>query len=136
VYDAIATFILLGLIRLIAIGWKTPDSQSPKSESTVEFIHSNWRQWLERGLAYYGMAFGALAIYMLTQFDRHHAGFQFVVASKWIPEWGIGWHLGVHWQALECSDMGCSKSAMPFGKIDQDDGISHDNPGQGDEADH
>ena len=38
---------------------------------------------------------GALAIYMLTQFDRHHAGFQFVVNSKWIPEWGIGWHLGV-----------------------------------------
>ncbi|HJS17916.1 MAG TPA: hypothetical protein VJ785_04165 [Anaerolineales bacterium] len=65
VYDAIATFILLGLIRLIAIGWRTPDSLSPKSESTFEFIRSNWKQWLERGLAYYGVAFGALAIYML-----------------------------------------------------------------------
>jgi NADH-quinone oxidoreductase subunit M len=37
----------------------------------------------------------ALIVYMLTQFHRHDAGFQFVVNAKWIPSWGIGWHLGV-----------------------------------------
>jgi NADH-quinone oxidoreductase subunit M len=37
----------------------------------------------------------ALIVYMLTQFHRHEAGFQFVVNAKWIPSWGIGWHLGV-----------------------------------------
>ena len=38
---------------------------------------------------------GALSIYMLTQFKTHTPGFQFVVNAKWIPSFGIGWHLGV-----------------------------------------
>jgi NADH-quinone oxidoreductase subunit M len=38
---------------------------------------------------------GALAIYMMTQFATHHAGFQFVVDDRWIPQLGISWHLGV-----------------------------------------
>jgi NADH-quinone oxidoreductase subunit M len=45
-------------------------------------------------LAFSGLS-GVLSVYLLTQFDRHEAGFQYVVNAKWIPSWGIGWHLGV-----------------------------------------
>jgi len=45
-------------------------------------------------LLFSGMS-SALTIFLLTEFSRHDAGFQFVVNAKWIPSWGIGWHLGV-----------------------------------------
>ena len=38
---------------------------------------------------------GALGIYVLAAFDRHHAGFQFVSQHDWISELGISWSLGV-----------------------------------------
>ena len=38
---------------------------------------------------------GALAVYLLTSFDRSDDGFQFVSQHTWIEQWGIGWHLGV-----------------------------------------
>jgi NADH-quinone oxidoreductase subunit M len=37
----------------------------------------------------------ALSVYMLTQFQRGDAGYQFVVQTPWISDWGISWHLGV-----------------------------------------
>jgi NADH-quinone oxidoreductase subunit M len=40
-------------------------------------------------------ATGALSVWMLTQFDRHDAGFQYVSEHLWIKDLGISWHLGV-----------------------------------------
>ena len=37
----------------------------------------------------------ALSVYMLTQFQRGDAGYQFEVQTPWISDWGISWHLGV-----------------------------------------
>jgi NADH-quinone oxidoreductase subunit M len=38
---------------------------------------------------------GAMSLWMLTKFDTHEAGFQFVSQHEWIRAWGISWHLGV-----------------------------------------
>jgi NADH-quinone oxidoreductase subunit M len=38
---------------------------------------------------------GAISVWMLTQFDRSDAGFQFVSKHTWIGDLGISWHLGV-----------------------------------------
>jgi len=38
---------------------------------------------------------GALSFYLVAEFDRHDAGFQFVSNSEWVKSLGISWHLGV-----------------------------------------
>jgi NADH-quinone oxidoreductase subunit M len=38
---------------------------------------------------------GAISIWMLTQFETGHAGFQFVSQREWIEAFGISWHGGV-----------------------------------------
>ena len=38
---------------------------------------------------------GALSIWLVTQFDRHDAGFQFTSNHQWIKDLGVSWHLGV-----------------------------------------
>jgi NADH-quinone oxidoreductase subunit M len=38
---------------------------------------------------------GAISIWMLSEFDRHDAGFQFVTQHDWITSLGISWHGGV-----------------------------------------
>jgi NADH-quinone oxidoreductase subunit M len=38
---------------------------------------------------------GAISIWMLSEFDRHDAGFQFVSQHDWITSLGISWHGGV-----------------------------------------
>jgi NADH:ubiquinone oxidoreductase subunit 4 (subunit M) len=38
---------------------------------------------------------GAITIWVLTAFDRHDSGFQFVVDRSWVADLGISWHLGV-----------------------------------------
>ncbi|UDY33970.1 complex I subunit 4 family protein [Dermatobacter hominis] len=40
-------------------------------------------------------ATGALAIYLLTQFDRDDAGFQFTIDHSWITDLGVRLHFGV-----------------------------------------
>jgi len=40
-------------------------------------------------------ATGALSVWLVTQFDRHDAGFQFTSDHLWIKDLGISWHLGV-----------------------------------------
>jgi NADH-quinone oxidoreductase subunit M len=37
----------------------------------------------------------ALSLAILFGFDANEAGFQFVTSAKWIPEWGIGYTIGV-----------------------------------------
>src|SRR6516165_8652705 len=41
------------------------------------------------------VAEAALAIFLLIQFDKSQAGFQFVTRQNWISDFGISWHLGV-----------------------------------------
>jgi hypothetical protein len=65
VYDAIATFILFGIVRLMVQGLKTNVSTSAKSESPFGTLRSRGKQWLGEGINYNGVAFGALGIYML-----------------------------------------------------------------------
>lgn len=64
VYDAIATFTLLGLIRFMLLGLKTSVSEST-DESPLVHLQRSWRVWVQDGLLYYGVAFGGLALYML-----------------------------------------------------------------------
>jgi hypothetical protein len=64
-YDAIATFILFGLIRLLASGLRTPDPTPVENGSPLTHLRRNWKHWLEDGLAYYGVSFGLLGMYML-----------------------------------------------------------------------
>ncbi|MEN3273414.1 MAG: NADH-quinone oxidoreductase subunit, partial [Actinomycetota bacterium] len=40
-------------------------------------------------------AVGALTVWMLVEFDRGNAGFQFVSKHSWISDLGISWHLGL-----------------------------------------
>ena len=65
VYDAIATFILFGVIRLISIGLKTARTTALNSESPLATLRTNWKTWLVDGARFYGVAFGALGLYML-----------------------------------------------------------------------
>ena len=37
----------------------------------------------------------ALSLGLLFGFDANEAGFQFVTSAKWIPEWGIGYTIGI-----------------------------------------
>jgi NADH-quinone oxidoreductase subunit M len=38
---------------------------------------------------------GAITVWLLADFDRHDAGFQYEVNRSWISEFGISWHLGI-----------------------------------------
>jgi hypothetical protein len=64
VYDAIATFILVLLVRLLVDGLKITDSPSEKV-SPIQTLTRNWKQWLADGIIYYGVSFGPLVIYMV-----------------------------------------------------------------------
>lgn len=64
-YDAIATFVLLGLIRLLVKGLQTVDVDPSYPDSPLAYFSRHWRQWFREGILYYGISFGALAIYML-----------------------------------------------------------------------
>ncbi len=40
-------------------------------------------------------ATAAVAVFAMVQFDRHDAGYQFVVRRDWISDLGISWHFGI-----------------------------------------
>jgi len=42
----------------------------------------------------------AMSLWLLSSFDSHSGGFQFVSRHEWIETWGISWHLGVDGIAL------------------------------------
>ena len=65
VYDAIATFLLFLVVRLLINGLKTMDSTPSEKVSPLAYFLRNWKQWLVDGLWFYGVSFGALGIYML-----------------------------------------------------------------------
>jgi NADH:ubiquinone oxidoreductase subunit 4 (subunit M) len=43
----------------------------------------------------FSVATGALALFLLVDFDAGEAGYQFEVNETWIRDFGISWHLGV-----------------------------------------
>jgi NADH-quinone oxidoreductase subunit M len=54
------------------------------------------RAELYRGVALlFAIGTGALTVYILAAFDRHDAGYQFVVDRSWVADFGISWHVGV-----------------------------------------
>ena len=65
VYDAIGTFILFGVIRLISIGLKTTETTAQNSESPLATLRTSWKTWFFDGVRFYGLAFGALGLYMI-----------------------------------------------------------------------
>src|SRR5262249_32271808 len=54
------------------------------------------RPELFRGVALlFAFATGALTVWLMAAFDRHDAGYQFVVNRSWVSEFGISWHVGI-----------------------------------------
>src|SRR4051794_2259409 len=43
----------------------------------------------------FAVATGALAIYLMADFNSADTGFQFVTQRTWVAQWGISWFLGV-----------------------------------------
>ncbi|MFM9225832.1 MAG: Fe-S-binding domain-containing protein, partial [Actinomycetota bacterium] len=41
------------------------------------------------------VATAGMSLWLLSSFDSHSGGFQFVSRHEWIGAWGISWHLGV-----------------------------------------
>ena len=65
VYDAIITFLLIGLTRFIVAGLKTDEYDATVNISPFSFLRANWSRWLKDGIVFFGVAFGGLAAYML-----------------------------------------------------------------------
>ena len=54
------------------------------------------RPELFRGVALlFAFGTGALTVWLMAAFDRHDAGYQFVVNRSWVSDFGISWHVGV-----------------------------------------
>ncbi len=64
VYDAIATFILVLLIRLLVDGLKAVDSDA-ETESPIRYFLRNWKSWLLDGIVFYSVSFVPLLVYMV-----------------------------------------------------------------------
>jgi len=64
VYDALATFLLVLLVRLLVDGLKMAGADAEK-ESPIRYFLRNWRPWLLDGIVYYSVSFVPLLIYMV-----------------------------------------------------------------------
>jgi NADH-quinone oxidoreductase subunit M len=68
----------------------------PAVGSLVCALLSRRRPELIRQTAFlFSTATGAIAVWLVVNFDRHNAGFQFVEQHSWVKDYGIGWHLGI-----------------------------------------
>ena len=65
IYDAIITFILIGLTRFIVVGLTTEQESSAGRDPWFPFLRVNAQRWLQDGVTFFGVTFGGLAIYML-----------------------------------------------------------------------
>ena len=76
--------ILTALVLLPAVG------------ALVVALVPRTRPELFRGVALlFTFGTGALTVWLMAAFDRHDAGYQFVVNRSWVSDFGISWHVGV-----------------------------------------
>jgi hypothetical protein len=85
-YDAVGTFILFGIVRLLVAGLKTGDTSTVKNGSPLTDLRGSWKQWLGEGFTFYGVAFGLLGLYML--WSRFAFGTFFPVSGQIKRWWG------------------------------------------------
>jgi hypothetical protein len=65
--DSIFTFLLFGISRLIFVGLQTDrNTRHESNDKPVIYFIKNWKRWLQDGTTYYGVIFGSLSIYMLS----------------------------------------------------------------------
>ncbi len=64
-WNALIAFLLFGTSRLIAVGLGSNTPASNEDDSPINELKTNWKTWLNDGLAYYGVAMGLLGVYML-----------------------------------------------------------------------
>jgi NADH-quinone oxidoreductase subunit M len=85
VTHAVDSFPLLTSLILLPVFGALVVALTPKSRSDVARLV---------GVAS-SAATGAISVWLLWNFDRHDAGFQFTSDHLWIKDLGISWHLGV-----------------------------------------
>lgn len=64
--DFALTLLLFGISRLIFVGLQS--NRSPASHADAKplvYLRDHWQKWATEGVAYYGIVFGALGIYMI-----------------------------------------------------------------------
>ena len=66
IYDLILTFISFTIIRLSVRGLSKEKNNSTTSSKPITTLRENWQTWLKEALYYYGVVFGALIIYMIS----------------------------------------------------------------------
>ena len=65
-FDFALTFLLFGMSRLMFIGLQTHQSlPSSLQEKPSDDLRIHWKKWINDGVLYYGIVFGALSIYMV-----------------------------------------------------------------------
>ncbi|PWB70077.1 MAG: hypothetical protein C3F07_17765 [Anaerolineales bacterium] len=64
-YDMALTVLFLGLPRMAYVGLKTSSKDAQTGPLPLQQFSANWKTWLNEGLIYYGIVFGALAAYMV-----------------------------------------------------------------------
>ena len=65
VTDFIFTLLFFGLTRLGYAAWRNKKLETPSTITPLVELNQKWKTWLHDGLAFFGIAFGALAVYMV-----------------------------------------------------------------------
>jgi NADH-quinone oxidoreductase subunit M len=52
-------------------------------------------EWVKMAALLSSVITAALSVWVLAEFDKGEAGYQFVSKHSWIEPWGISWHVGV-----------------------------------------
>jgi NADH-quinone oxidoreductase subunit M len=61
----------------------------------VALLGNRRSEWVKMVALLSSVITAAISVWVLAEFDRADAGFQFVSKHPWIDQWGISWHLGI-----------------------------------------
>jgi hypothetical protein len=64
-FNTVVSFLLFGITRFMFLGLRTDRSTPRTDDEPIPYVRAHWRQWLNDGMAYFGIVFGALGIYMV-----------------------------------------------------------------------
>ncbi|MEZ5215096.1 MAG: NADH-quinone oxidoreductase subunit M [Ilumatobacteraceae bacterium] len=68
----------------------------PAVGAAVVALLSNRRpEFVKLAAVGFSVVTGGMTLWMLRAFETGEGGYQFVSKHQWVPEWGIGWHLGL-----------------------------------------